>query len=111
MSVMGDPFDLKRPDSVAVAKDAFGKVWRGEQISLGKTLELNDRRAVVVAVVEDSPKFSSSITFYTRYSQALKYTNNGAIKLSFILVRAADGEDPAQVAEANQGSDRLARVD
>lgn len=98
--VLGDPFDLKRPDSVAVAKDAFGKVWRGEQISLGKTLELNDRRAVVVAIVEDSPKFTSSITFYTRYSQALKYTNNGRNQLSFILVRSADGEDPAEVAAA-----------
>ena len=97
--VLGDPFDLKRPDSVAVAKDAFGKVWRGEQISLGKTLELNDRRAVVVAVVEDSPKFTSSITFYTRYSQALKYTNNGRNQLSFILVRSAEGEDPLKVAE------------
>ncbi len=98
--VSGDPFDLKRPDSVAVAKDAFGKVWRGEEISLGKTLELNDRRAVVVAIVEDSPKFTSSITFYTRYSQALKYTNNGRNQLSFILVRSAEGEDPQQVAAA-----------
>ncbi len=98
--VLGDPFDLKRPDSVAVAKDAFGKVWRGEQISLGKTLELNDRRAVVVAVVEDSPKFTSSITFYTRYSQALSYTNNGRNQLSFILVRSAAGEDPLKVAAA-----------
>lgn len=98
--VLGDPFDLKRPDSVAVAKDAFGKVWRGEKISLGKTLELNDRRAIVVAIVEDSPKFTSSITFYTRYSQALKYTNNGRNQLSFILVRSADGEDPLQVAAA-----------
>lgn len=98
--VLGDPFDLKRPDSVAVAKDAFGKVWRGEKISLGKTLELNDRRAIVVAIVEDSPKFTSSITFYTRYSQALKYTNNGRNQLSFILVRSADGEDPLRVAAA-----------
>lgn len=98
--VLGDPFDLKRPDSVAVAKDAFGKVWRGEEISLGKTLELNDRRAVVVAIVEDSPKFTSSITFYTRYSQALKYTNNGRNQLSFILVRSAEGEDPLKVAAA-----------
>ncbi len=98
--VLGDPFDLKRPDSVAVAKDAFGKVWRGEQIALGKTLELNDRRAVVVAIVEDSPKFTSSITFYTRYSQALQYTNNGRNQLSFILVKSAPGTDNAAVAKA-----------
>lgn len=98
--VLGDVFDLKRPDSVAVAKDAFGKVWRGEPIALGKTLELNDRRAVVVAVVEDSPKFTSSITFYTRYSQALQYTNNGRNQLSFILVKSTPGSDPKEVALA-----------
>lgn len=98
--VLGDPFDLKRPDSVAVAKDAFGKVWRGETIALGKTLELNDRRAVVVAIVEDSPKFTSSITFYTRYSQALQYTNNGRNQLSFVLVKAGQNENAEQVARA-----------
>ncbi|MFO0923257.1 MAG: ABC transporter permease [Pirellulales bacterium] len=42
--VLGQPEDLRRPDAVAVGKDGFGKVWRGEPISLGKTVELNDRR-------------------------------------------------------------------
>ncbi len=89
---------MKIPDAVAVARDSFGKVWRGEPIALGKTLELNDRRAVVVAIVEDSPKFTSSITFYTRYSQALQYTNNGRNQLSFILVHALPGNSPEDVA-------------
>ncbi len=97
--VLGQPEDLRRPDAVAVGKDGFGKVWRGEPISLGKTVELNDRRAVVVAVVKDSPKFTAGITFFTRYSQAMVYTNNGRNQLSFLLVRAIDGEDPATVAK------------
>ncbi len=97
--VLGRPEDLRRPDAVAVGKDGFAKVWPGEQISLGKIVELNDRRAVVVAVVKDSPKFTSSITFFTRYSQALAYTNNGRNQLSFLLVRSVDGEDPVTVAE------------
>lgn len=96
---MGDVSDLKRPDAVAVAKDSFGKVWRGEPIALGKTLELNDRRAIVVAVVEDTPKFTSSITFYTRYSQALQYTNNGRNQLSFVLAKSEEGFDNEQVAQ------------
>lgn len=95
--VMGSPEDLRRPDAVAVNQDGFGKVWRGEPISLGKTVELNDRRAVVVAIVKDSPKFTSAITFYTRYSQALLYTNNGRNQLSFVLARTIDGHDPAVV--------------
>ncbi len=100
--VIGSPEDLKRPDSVAVDQNGFGKIWRGEPISIGKTVELNDRRAVVVAIIKDSPKFTSGITFYTRYSQAMSYTNNGRNQLSFLLVRADDGANPSDVAKAIQ---------
>jgi len=96
--VLGSPEDLRRPDAVAVGKDGFGKVWLGEEISLGKTVELNDRRAYVAAVVKDSPKFTSAITFYTRYTQALAYTNNGRNQLSFLLVRSEPEMDPREVA-------------
>jgi putative ABC transport system permease protein len=98
--VMGDVEELRRPDAVAVSKDGFGRVWRGETISLGKSVELNDRRAVVVAIVKDSPKFTSSITFFTRYSQALQYTNNGRNQMSFVLAEAEQQQTPEQVAEA-----------
>lgn len=98
--VMGDIEELRRPDAVAVGEDGFSKVWRGEKISLGKTVELNDRRAIVVAVVKDSPKFTSSITFFTRYSQALQYTNNGRNQMSFVLAKTE--EEPEKVAQAIQ---------
>ncbi len=97
--VLGSAEDLRRPDAVAIGEDGFGKVWRGEKISLGKIVELNDRRAVVVAVVKDSPKFTSSITFFTRYSQALEYTNNGRNQLSFLLARTEDGVSPELVTQ------------
>jgi len=95
--VMGNIEELRRPDAVAVGEDGFGKVWRGEKISLGKTVELNDRRAVVVAIVKDSPKFTSSITFFTRYSQALQYTNNGRNQMSFVLAKSEDGKSAEEV--------------
>ncbi|MFN7874000.1 MAG: ABC transporter permease [Pirellula sp.] len=98
--VMGDIEELRRPDAVAVGEDGFGKVWRGETISLGKTVELNDRRAVVVAIVKDSPKFTSSITFFTRYSQALQYTNNGRNQMSFVLAKSEDGKTAEEVSKA-----------
>jgi putative ABC transport system permease protein len=96
--VLGSLEELRRPDAVAVGRDGFGKVWRGETIQLGKTVELNDRRAVVVAVVKDSPKFTSAITFFSRYSQALQYTNNGRNQMSFVLARSMPGYDPDDVA-------------
>lgn len=96
--VLGDIEELRRPDAVAVGLDGYGKVWRNQPVTLGRTVELNDRRAVVVAVVKDSPKFTSSITFFTRYSQALLYTNNGRNQMSFILARAQSNKSPEQVA-------------
>ncbi len=97
--VMGSAEDLRRPDAVAVGLDGFGRVWPGEPISIGKTVELNDRRAVVAAIVKDSPKFTSAITFFTRYSQALAYTNNGRNQLSFLLVRSVNDQSPEVVAK------------
>lgn len=98
--VLGDIEELRRPDAVAVGEDGFGKVWRGEKISLGKTVELNDRRAIVVAIVKDSPKFTSSITFFTRYSQALQYTNNGRNQMSFVLAKSEEGKTADEVSQA-----------
>jgi putative ABC transport system permease protein len=100
--LLGSPEDLRKPEAVAVNSDGFGKVWRGEKISLGNTVELNDRRAVVVAIIKDSPKFTSAITFYTRYSQALTYTNNGRNQLSFVLAKTAQGYSEAEVTERIQ---------
>lgn len=97
--IMGNIDELRRPDAVAVSEEGFKKVWRNEPVALGKVAELNDRRAVVVAIVKDSPKFTSSITFFTRYSQALQYTNNGRNQMSFIVAKAAQDQTPEQVSE------------
>ncbi len=97
--IMGNIDELRRPDAVAVSEEGFKKVWRNQPVALGKVAELNDRRAVVVAIVKDSPKFTSSITFFTRYSQALQYTNNGRNQMSFIVAKAAEGQTPEQVSE------------
>ena len=97
--IMGNIDELRRPDAVAVSEEGFKKVWRNQPVVLGKVAELNDRRAVVVAIVKDSPKFTSSITFFTRYSQALQYTNNGRNQMSFIVAKAAQDQTPEQVSE------------
>jgi putative ABC transport system permease protein len=97
--LMGNIDELRRPDAVAVSEEGFKKVWRNQPVTLGKVAELNDRRAVVVAIVKDSPKFTSSITFFTRYSQALQYTNNGRNQMSFIVAKAAMDQTPEQVSE------------
>ncbi len=98
--VMGQIEDLARPDAIAVNPAGYRLLFPGEALSVGKELELNDRRAVIVAIVDASAAFAANLTIYTRYSLATQYTNNGRNQLSFILAKSAPGTDPKVVAKA-----------
>jgi len=100
--VLGTLDDLRQPDAVAVSAEAYRRIWPGETPTLGKVLELNDRRAVVRAVVDALPQFTSSLTFYARYSRAVAYANTGRNQLSFIIARSDPDADPQTVCDAIQ---------
>lgn len=96
--VLGDREALSRPDAIAIDEPGYKKLWPGQPMVLGRTLEINDRRAVVVAVVRSAPPFQTQPLIYTRYAQALVFTNNGRNQLSYVLARSAPGRDPGLVA-------------
>ena len=96
--VVGRLEDLRRPNAVAIGVDSYNRIFPGQPVQVGQALELNDRRAVLVAIVRDSPKFTNSVTVFTRYSQALLFTNNGRRQMSFIVAHENPGEDPNEVA-------------
>ncbi|MEM6458412.1 MAG: ABC transporter permease [Planctomycetota bacterium] len=98
--VLGSVEDLAQPDTIAVNPAGFRLLFPGQELDLGRELELNDRRAVIAAIVDASPAFSANLSIYTRYSLATRYTNNGRNNLSFILVKTADGTDPQAVCDA-----------
>jgi putative ABC transport system permease protein len=108
--LMGKVEDLRRPDALIMDRAGFHSIWPGEPLALGKELELNDRRAVVVAICEASAPFATFPVVYTKYSDALTYIGQQRKQLSFVLVRAATGADPAEVAaqiEAQTGLQAL----
>ncbi|HBE71488.1 MAG TPA: ABC transporter permease [Planctomycetaceae bacterium] len=86
--VVGDIRNLRRPNAVVVDEDGFRRIFPSKEFQTGLEFELNDRRAIVVAVVKASPSFSSGPVLYTRYSEALLFTNNGRNQLSFILAKS-----------------------
>jgi putative ABC transport system permease protein len=100
--VLGSPQALKGPDAIAMDEAGFKRFWPNEPLTLGKIIEINDRRAVVAAVVRAPVPFQTQPLIYTRYSQALGFTNNGRNQLSYVLVRSAPGADAAEVARAIQ---------
>jgi putative ABC transport system permease protein len=97
---IGTPDDLRRPDAIAIDLPGFKKLWPNDAVAAGKVIELNDRRAVVVAVLKTLPPFQTQPLVYTRYSQALTYTNNGRNQMSYVLAKAAEGKSAEDVAQA-----------
>lgn len=94
--------DLRRSDGVIVdidgATDKLAKpsaVPGGKPVPLkiGDTLELNDKRAIVVGIAKTTRTFQSQPVVYTTYSRAVRYAPRERKLLSFVLVKAKPGED------------------
>lgn len=119
--------DLRRSEGVIVDEvgakgklarvqvDAEGRRIEGAPtvpLQIGDTLELNDRRAVVVGICRVSRTFQSQPVIYTTYTRALQYAPRERKLMSFILVGAKDKSAPglkdlAQRIETRTGLDAM----
>lgn len=106
--VAGSLADLRRPDAIIIDRPGYRLFWGEGPIELGKTLEMNDRRAVVVGVCDTTPPFQTFPVIYTRYSQALGFAPRERNQLSFVLAHQKEGVDPQQVCQAIRESTGLA---
>ena len=70
------------------ATPSFGPTSR---FKLGKVIEMNDRRGVVVGVCTASRTFQTFPVVYTRFSQAVQFVPTERKVLSFVLAQAAPG--------------------
>jgi putative ABC transport system permease protein len=89
--IVGNLADLKIPDAVIVDKPGYEWMWGEEPYKLGRTFQINDRRAVLVGVCKISSPFLSTPIAYTRYSQAARFAPQGRNTMNYILVKAHDG--------------------
>ncbi len=98
--------DLRRSDAVIIDRDGAveklglpGPDGKPVPLKVGDTLELNDRRAMVVGIAKTTRTFQSQPVVYTTYTRAMMYAPRERKLLSFILVKAKPGEDPRAVTE------------
>ncbi len=89
--VVGSLADLRKPDAVIMDEAGYRYLWPGEPFTLGKTFEMNDRRAVLVGVCKARPTFQTFPILYTRYSQATLFVPRERKLLSFVLAQGQDG--------------------
>ncbi|MXO86352.1 FtsX-like permease family protein [Altererythrobacter aurantiacus] len=94
--VVGTTDVLSRPDTVIIDDVGTTRMF-GEASPIGERLELNDQRAVVRGIADSIPSFTSQVTLYTKYSQALRYVPGTRNRLSFVLVGASDEISPEEL--------------
>lgn len=96
---LGSLTDLRRPDGVFVDKAGYDLMFPGQPIELGRTLEMNDRRAVIVGICEAHAPFQTFPVVYTRYNQATRYAPRERNITSFLLAKAKPGQSVTQVCQ------------
>lgn len=97
--VMGDPMALQRPQQAMMDVNGFLFTWPGEPLQVGKQVELNDNRLTISALCEVMPTFFTFPILYVSYNTAMEVTPPTRNKMSFVLVKAADGVSVAELTE------------
>lgn len=115
--VEGKLEDLRRADGVIVdqvgargklAKKSINPNEPSVPLKVGDTLELNDKRAIVVGIAQTTRSFQSQPVIFTTYTRALSFAPKERRMLSFILAKASPGEDLGELTKRITKETRLA---
>ncbi len=103
--VAGRLTDLRRSDAVVIDLEGVKKLStnfdeNGEKIPLGigDTVEINDKRAVIVGISDNTKTFQWLPVIYTTYTRAVNYAPAERLKLSFVLAGLQSGASAEAVA-------------
>jgi putative ABC transport system permease protein len=108
--LVGKLRDLRKPDAIIVDKVGLRKLYPGQggefaktpqelERFLGRELEMNDHRAVIVGICEATRTFQSFPVVYTTYSRAKQFVPQERKVLSYVLAKAEPGVKPEVVAQ------------
>jgi len=95
----GSLANLRRPDAIIVDQAGYEYLWGQEPIRLGRTLEMNDRRAVLVGICEATAPFQTFPVVYSRYSQAVQFVAGERKVMSFVLAHPRAGVTPTELSQ------------
>jgi putative ABC transport system permease protein len=95
--LLGSLADLRKPDAVIIDESGYHYLWPNEPLAVGRELEMNDHRAVIVGICKASETFQTFPIFYCRYHQAIRYVPQERRVMSAILVGVEEGVDKEEV--------------
>lgn len=98
----GSVADLRRSDGIIVDEAGNNKRFARKNplnplgpkipLTLGDSIEINDKRAVVVGLTRVTRTFQTNPVIYTTYSRALNFAPKERKQMSYILVKVKEGE-------------------
>ncbi len=86
--IMGEWEDIRKPDAMIIDRDGYAFIWPGQPFELGKVIEINDRRMVIVGICETLPPFLTFPIMYTKYSDAVRIAPGERNKMTFVIGKA-----------------------
>lgn len=96
--IHGNIDDLRQPDAVFIDEFGWRYLFKDEPfVPRAKTLELNDKRAVIVGMCKCKPTFQTFPILYCTYDRAKQYIPQERKTLSFVLAKADAGVTPDEV--------------
>ena len=95
--IVGKLSDLKQPDAVVIDKAGYEYMWPKEPYQLGRVIQINNRRAVLVGICKASAPFTTLPILFTKYSTAAGYVQNDGRLMSFVLAQSSEGIDATAV--------------
>ncbi len=90
--LMGDPLELKKPQTAMIDKNGFLFTWPNQPLQLGKYIEINDHRLKVDSICEVAPTFLTFPILYVSYNTAREILPPQRNQMSIVLVKAKKGE-------------------
>ena len=97
--LLGSIYSLRQPDAAIIDRAGYQYFFPGEPLQVGETLQMNERRVLIVGISDASAPFQSFPVLHTRYSQALGFVGRERNLLSFVLAKPAAGVSIGEVCQ------------
>jgi putative ABC transport system permease protein len=110
--LLGSISALRQPDAVIIDDAGYQIFWPGEPFELGRTFEMNERRAVVVGICSASRTFRTYPIIYTLFQKAKSYVPPERNLMSYVLAKSqadVSGEEACRRVERETGLRALTR--
>ncbi len=105
--LVGSIRDLDQPDAAIIDQAGYLYFFPDQPLQAGKTLQMNDKRVLIVGISDAAAPFQSLPVMHTRFSQALGFVGRERNLLSFVLAKPSAGAGIGEVSRRIQAETGL----